>query len=314
MELTAAEGRVLGCLIEREAIDPDAYPVTLNALRLACNQSTERDPVVAYDDRTVEDTLLALKSKGLARFTAPGKGERTTRYSHRADDRWRMAPPELAVLSVLLVGGVQTVSEVRTRARRLADFADADEVDAVLDTLAARTPTPFAARLERRSGDGETRWAQVLTGPPAALDDAARRPSAGSPASAAPAQAAVVRADVASPSYGELVERLAALEQRLAAALEAPTYPSSDWRSRPVPPPPPPPGDGGRLASVRPLTVAGSDPADRPRSLPAAGASDVHATDRMDRTGRSAVSELADRLSDIERRLARIEAELGALR
>jgi hypothetical protein len=113
------------------------------------------------------------------------------------------------------------------------------------------------------------------------------------------------------------VERLAALEQRLAAALERPAYPSSDWRSRPVPPPPPPPGDGGQLASVQPLTVAGSAPADRPRSLPAAGASDIHAThrmDRTDRTDRSVVSELADRLSDIERRLARIEAELGALR
>ncbi|HLM28771.1 MAG TPA: hypothetical protein VK360_02525, partial [Acidimicrobiales bacterium] len=178
-------------------------------------------------------------------------------------------------------------------------------------------PTPFAARLERRSGDGETRWAQVLTGRPAALDDAAPGPSVGSPASAVPAEPAVVRADVASPSYGELVERLAALEQRLAAALERPAHPSSDWRSRPVPPPPPPPGDGGQLASVQPLTVAGSAPADRPRSLPAAGASDIHAThrmDRTDRTDRSVVSELADRLSDIERRLARIEAELGALR
>ncbi len=314
MELTAAEGRVLGCLIEREAIDPDAYPVTLNALRLACNQSAERDPVVAYDDRTVEDSLLSLKSKGLARFVPPAKGDRTTRYSHRADDRWRMAAPELAVLSVLLVGGVQTVSEVRSRARRLADFADADEVEAVLDTLSARTPTPFAARLERRSDDRETRWVQVLTGRPAALDDAAPDPSAGSPASAAPASSAVVRADVASPSYGELGERLAALEQRLAAALEGPTYPSSDWRSRPVPPPPPPPGDGGRLASVRPLTVAGSDRADRPRSLPAAGASDGYTTDRSDRTERTVVTELADRVSDIERRLARIEAELGALR
>jgi len=329
MELTAAEGRVLGCLIEREAMDPDAYPVTLNALRLACNQSTERDPVVAYDDRAVEDSLLSLKSKGLARFTPPGKGERTTRYSHRAGDRWRMAAPELAVLSVLLVGGVQTVSEVRTRARRLAHLTDADQVDAVLDTLAARTPTPFVARLERRSGDGETRWAQVLTGRPTALDDVAPGPSAGSPASAAPAQPPMVPADAASPSYGELVERLAALEQRLGAALERPAYPSSDWRSRPVPPPPPPPGDGGRLASVPALTVAGSDPADRPRSLPTTGASDSYTTDRPDRTNftdstdradrtggtdRSAVSELADRLSDIERRLARIEAELGALR
>src|ERR671910_738505 len=178
MELTRPEARGLGCLIEQEARARGEVPLTLNRLRLACNQTSDRDPVVAYDDRTVEDTLLALKSRGLARFTPPGKGERTTRYSHRADDRWRMAASELAVLSVLLVGGVQTVSEVRSRARRLAQFTDADEVDAVLDTLAARTPTPFAARLERRSGDGETRWAQVLTGRPAALDDAAPGPSA----------------------------------------------------------------------------------------------------------------------------------------
>ncbi|MGH9111967.1 MAG: hypothetical protein ACRDZN_06675, partial [Acidimicrobiales bacterium] len=149
-------------------------------------------------------------------------------------------------------------------------------------------------------------------------DDASPGPPSGSAIATAPAPPAVVRADVASPSYGELVERLAALEQRLAAALEGPMYPSSDWRSRPVPPPPPPPEAGGRLASVRPLTVAGSDRADRPRSLPAAGAPPgaytTDRTDRADRTERTAVTELADRVSDIERRLARIEAELGALR
>src|SRR5262245_45730244 len=101
MELTAAEGRVLGCLIELEAVDAEAVPFTLNELRLACNQTSGRDPVVAYDDRTVEDTLLSLKSKGLARFVAPTREVRTTRYRQRADERWRMAPDDLAVLAVL---------------------------------------------------------------------------------------------------------------------------------------------------------------------------------------------------------------------
>src|SRR4030095_1580581 len=117
MELTAAEGRVLGCLIEQEAADPGAVPLTLNALRLSCHQTTGRDPVVAYDDRTVEDTLLSLKSKGLARFVAPTPEVRATRYRHRADDRWRMGPGDLAVLAVILLGGEQSVSEVRARAQ-----------------------------------------------------------------------------------------------------------------------------------------------------------------------------------------------------
>src|SRR5690606_22513238 len=112
MELTAAEGRVLGCLIERAALAPEAYPVSLNTLRLACNQTTNRNPIVAYDDRTVEDTLLALKSKGLARFVDTLRGDRAIRYSHRADHRWRLGPADLAVLSVLLVGGPLPLSEI----------------------------------------------------------------------------------------------------------------------------------------------------------------------------------------------------------
>ena len=85
MELTAIEGRVLACLIEKEATVPDSYPLTLNSLRLACNQTSNRNPIVAYDDRAVEDTLLALKSKGLVRFVHAGAGARTTRYGHKAD-------------------------------------------------------------------------------------------------------------------------------------------------------------------------------------------------------------------------------------
>ncbi|MGH9193985.1 MAG: DUF480 domain-containing protein [Acidimicrobiales bacterium] len=292
MDLTEAEGRVLGCLIEREAVAPEAYPVTLNDLRLACNQTSGRNPVVAYDDRTVEDTLLSLKSKGLARFVlARASGERTTRYRHRADERWRLGRGDLAVLATLLLHGVQTVSEVRERARRLAPFADPADVDAVLDMLAARTPNPFAARLEGDGAGGETRWVQVLTGP------FPRLPIGTAAAGAAPLEAP-------SPSYADLAARVAELEQRLTDALERqplsspadpdqprgpgvrPAYHASDWRTDPtLPPPPPPPDVGGNHPATLPqLTVA------------------------------EATSDLAERVSDIERRLTRIEAELAALR
>ena len=180
MELTAVEGRVLGCLIEQEAAAPDAVPLGLNTVRLACNQTSGRDPVVAYDDRTVEDTLLSLKSRGLARFVPPSPEARTTRYRHRADERWRMGSAELAVLAVLLLGGVQTVSEVRARAQRLHPLITPVEVEAVLDTLAARTPRPFAARVAGASA-GETRWAEVLTGPAPDGTDADDRRSSRAP-------------------------------------------------------------------------------------------------------------------------------------
>jgi uncharacterized protein YceH (UPF0502 family) len=293
MDLTEAEGRVLGCLMEREAVAPEAYPVTLNDLRLACNQTSGRDPVVAYDDRTVEDTLLALKSKGLARFVlARAPGERTTRYRHRADERWRLGRGDLAVLATLLLHGVQTVSEVRERARRLAPFADPADVDAVLDMLAARTPTPFAARLEGDGAGGETRWVEVLTAPFPRL-------RAGEQATGAAAL------ELVPPSYADLTMRVAELEKRVADVLERqepstppgaadphapaarPAYRSSDWRDDPaLPPPPPPPPDvgGNHLATLPQLTVA------------------------EDTSG------LEERIRDIEQRLSRIEAELAALR
>jgi uncharacterized protein YceH (UPF0502 family) len=291
MDLTEAEGRVLGCLIEREAVAPDAYPVTLNDLRLACNQTSGRDPVVAYDDRTVEDTLLALKSKGLARFVlARAPGERTTRYRHRADERWRLGRGDLAVLATLLLHGVQAVSEVRERARRLAPFADPADVDAVLDMLAARTPTPFAARLEGDGAGGETRWVEVLTAP------FPRLRTGETTAGGAPLEA--------TPSYADLATRVADLEKRLADVLERqepstppgadrphapgarPGYRSSDWRNDPALPPRPPPPDvvGNHLATLPQLTVA------------------------------EETSALEERVRDIERRLSRIEAELATLR
>jgi uncharacterized protein YceH (UPF0502 family) len=297
MELSAAEGRVLGCLIEQEAAAPDAVPLTLNTLRLACNQTSGRDPVVAYDDRLVEDTLLSLKSRGLARFVAPSAEARTTRYRHRADERWRMGSAELAVLAVLLLGGVQTVAEVRARAQRLHPLITPAEVEAVLDSLAARTPRPFAARVAGNGG-GETRWVQILTGPAPADHRGAGGATARAGALDLPADRALAEL---APSYAALVARVVDLEQRLAEALERRAPAGAEW-SAPYPPPPP--------VEVTPPARLVARPSDdrrdprlgpvRPSATPAAPGVDVH--------------ELADRVSDIERRLARIEAELGALR
>ncbi len=304
MELTAAEGRVLACLIEQEAAAPDAGPLTLNTLRLACNQTSGRDPVVAYDDRTVEDTLLSLKSRGLARFVAPSAEARTTRYRHRADERWRMGSAELAVLAVLLLGGVQTVGHVRAQAQRLHPLITPAEVEAVLDALAARTPRPFAARVGGNGGR-ETRWVQVLTGPaPADAPGAGTGLGAGASSTAALDRADRVAAELAAPSYAALVARVADLEQRLTAALERRGSGNPEWSPAPYPPPPPP-------VEVTP-----------PARLVARTVDDRRDENRLGRGALSSVpptpgtdaDEVAARLTDIERRLARIEAELGALR
>jgi hypothetical protein len=309
MELTAAEGRVLGCLIELEAVAPGAVPFTLNALRLACNQPNGRDPVVAYDDRTVEDTLLALKSRGLARFVPPTVEMRTTRYRHRADERWRMGPVELAVLAVLLLRGVQTVAEVRAQVQRLHPAANAGDVDAVLDALAARTPRPFAARVGRRSGDHETRWVEVLSAPAPDGDGGDAGARAGD-LDGRRERAHPAPAELASPSYAELVSRVADLEQRLAVALERRAPVAGDWVGPAYPPPPPP----VEVRSVTPPQLtSGADGGGRePRHL-SAGEPRARpvAPGRRPEPG---LAEVAERLGDIERRLARIEVELGALR
>ena len=298
MELSAAEGRVLGCLIEQEMLAPTSVPVSLNSLRLACNQTSGRDPVVAYDDRTVEDTLLVLKSRGLARFVPPSTEAPTTRYRHRADDRWRMGEADLAVLAVLLVRRVLTLAEVRAHAQRLLPHITPGEVEAVLDALAARTPKPFAARVAGLSGDREVRWVEVLTAPaPDGHDGDARPPDGGAPAPV-PASASHLPAPVAEPAYVALVARVADLERRLAEALDRPRPP--EWAA---PPPPPPPVEVTPPSARHAIRAAEwRDPA-----LALRPAADIvhEAPD---------IAGIADRLRDVERRLARIEAELGALR
>ena len=161
MALRPEEARVLACLVEKQVTVPDSYPLTLNSLRLACNQSTNRHPVVTYDDRTVEAALISLKSQGLVRFVHPVHG-RTVRYRHCADERWGLGTPELGVLAMLTLRGAQTAAEVRARAERHLDGAEST-VDEILDMLAARSPEPFARRLDRRPGEREARFVSLLT-------------------------------------------------------------------------------------------------------------------------------------------------------
>jgi uncharacterized protein YceH (UPF0502 family) len=164
MELSVAEGRVLGCLIEKQVTDEEVPSLTLDELRFSCNKATDRDPIVAFDDRTVEDMLLNLKAKGLARYVAAGRGAAPTSYRHRADDRWRLEQAELAVLSILLLRGPQTVDQVWALVDEMCLIENRTGVEVALDTLAGRTPTPLAARLASSGGPDGVSWVEVLTG------------------------------------------------------------------------------------------------------------------------------------------------------
>jgi len=162
MPLTNPEIRVLASLIEKEAAVPESYPLTLSALRLACNQSTNRRPVVAYDDRTVENALTSLKSVGLVRFVHPAHGGRTTRYRQTAGERWHLTVGESLVLSALALRGAQTAADVRARVARLLPPDETATVEDMLDTLVARSPEPLAVRFARRPGERDDRWAASL--------------------------------------------------------------------------------------------------------------------------------------------------------
>jgi uncharacterized protein YceH (UPF0502 family) len=165
MELGTVEARVIGSLAEKQLTTPQQYPLTLNALVLACNQSSNRDPVVAYDEELVEIALSSLKDAGLLRFVHPSHGRSVTRYRQVIDERLSLGSRGLALLAVLLLRGPQTVGELRTRTERMADFADLGDVEAELALLGGLAD-PLVRRLPRQSGHKEERWAQLLTGEP----------------------------------------------------------------------------------------------------------------------------------------------------
>lgn len=231
------EIRVLGCLIEKQRTTPDAYPLSLNALRLACNQSTNRDPVVDYDDATVR---AALERLGRRRWTrlASWAGSRAMKYRHLFDEALGLSDAELALLCVLMLRGPQTSGELKARSERIRPFSSTTEVEEVLARLVDRG---LAARLPRRPGQREERFEQRLGGDleeAAAPERGAAAVAGGAPGapaarhaatepSAAGAEAGLARASTAgAPTVGprvdggELAERVARLEAQFASLAE----------------------------------------------------------------------------------------------
>jgi uncharacterized protein YceH (UPF0502 family) len=190
----AVEIRVLGCLIEKQRTTPDAYPLSLNSLRLACNQTTNRDPVVVYDEREIRAALERLSNRGWARL-ASGPGSRALKYRHLFDEALSLSGGELSLLAVLMVRGPQTGGELKQRSERLHRFDSTAQVEQVLGGLARRE---LVARLDRRPGQKEERWMQLLGGD--------------TEASAAPAALAETT-PAADDRLGAIEDRLARLER-----------------------------------------------------------------------------------------------------
>jgi uncharacterized protein YceH (UPF0502 family) len=160
--LTETEARVVGALIEKQLTTPEYYPLTLNALVAACNQKTNRDPVVSYDEQTVQKSLDDLREKNIA-YVFYGSTSRVPKYKHILDKYLELEPPETAVVCVLLLRGAQTLGELRERTGRLYEFSGLGEVQETLDNL-ARRDEPLVVKLERQPGQKEVRYAHLLSG------------------------------------------------------------------------------------------------------------------------------------------------------
>lgn len=207
LELTVSQARVLGALLEKEFVTPDAYPMTANALVVACSQTTNRDPVIRLEASTVEMAALTLKSKGLVRVVYPGSGERATKYRQVADTALVLSPPDRALLCLLLLRGAQTAAELKTRADRLHSFPSTAEVESALRALAERE-VPLAVRVDRLPGQKEARWIQLLEAGAETRATASSQASAGAPAGGHSVVATLER-------------RIEALEARLEALVAA---------------------------------------------------------------------------------------------
>lgn len=163
MDLTPEELRVLGSLVEKELTTPQQYPLTLNALVLACNQTSNRDPVSGYDERTVEEAVTQAKTRGLVRFVHPSHGRSALRYRHELREQWGLDERQVALVAVLALRGPQTVAELRTRTERMAPIGGPADVEAELAALAGRGE-PLVVRVPRGPGQKEDRFAHLLAG------------------------------------------------------------------------------------------------------------------------------------------------------
>ncbi len=204
--LTRVEARALGVLVEKAATTPDVYPLTSNAVVVASNQKSSREPVMELDPGAVGHALRTLEDKGYVRVV---HGSRALRYEHRIDEALTLTKRQRAILCLLMLRGAQTQNELLVRSERLADFTGADEVRETLERLATRSP-PLAVRIPRQSGQREDRYAHLLCGEPevqeASLGDAS---------------------DADPSARGALEQRLEELEARIAALEEALTRPTS---------------------------------------------------------------------------------------
>lgn len=160
--LTDAEVRVLGALIEKEITTPDYYPLSLNALVAACNQSSNRNPVVQFDEETVVRATDMLREKKLVHLVSRGES-RVNKYRHVLYEAMNMRRPDIAIMCVLMLRGPQTVGEIRTRTNRLYDFTSLEQVETTLSGLMETTPS-LVARLARQTGQKEVRYAHLLSG------------------------------------------------------------------------------------------------------------------------------------------------------
>ena len=214
VDLSAPEIRVLGCLLEKQRTTPEAYPLSLNALRLACNQATNRDPVVEYDEAIVRDALHRLSRRRWARL-ASGPGSRAPKYRHLLDEALGLPEDELAVLCVLMLRGAQTPGELKQRTERLHPLGDLSAVIATLERLIDRE---LAVRLQRRPGQKEERYRHLLddaAGEEAEAPAPAMAPALHDDHQAAPAPAPAAPAP--DPRVGRLEAELAALRADLDA-------------------------------------------------------------------------------------------------
>ena len=222
--LTAPEARVLGCLLEKEMVTPEYYPMTLNGLTNACNQKTNRDPVVSYGEDEVSEVLEHLRERGLS-IKVSGGGGRVPKFRHTLCDALRLTPAEAATLCVLLLRGPQTLGEIRSRASRMCAFEDLAQVETTLDGLAGPRPAggdPLAIRLTLQPGHKEYRYMHLLGGDPEVGSSIVSRSLIDHPAGAAGATgepAAALPADAAGGAgrLDTLEERVEALESELAA-------------------------------------------------------------------------------------------------
>jgi hypothetical protein len=215
--LSPLEVRILGCLLEKQVTTPEYYPLTLNSLVSACNQTTNRDPVTAHDESAVERALEGLRDKGLIWVV---RGGRALKYEHRLGEKLKLAPRETAALCVMMLRGPQTVGEIRGRTGRLYSYPNLEEVDAALETLMKAEP-PLATRLPRLPGTKESRFAHLLGGEVAAQ------------ASEPPAREGAAPAPVTTPAEGEKIARLEAEVAALRAEIEELRRQFLEIKSRP---------------------------------------------------------------------------------